>query len=142
MNDLISQFEDIKERNTSINAYISFADIEKQNVSKTGKLSGKTIAIKDTISTEGLRTTCASKMLENYVPPFDALIILVKSSASSNWISPKSNAILMTLDSEINSKLLLSIDNGAAKREDKDNTSIIKFFNASPSLIDIVILIY
>tara|TARA_B100000949_G_scaffold235319_1_gene257699 strand:+ start:258 stop:1601 length:1344 start_codon:yes stop_codon:yes gene_type:complete len=75
MNDLISQFEDIKERNTSINAYISFADIEKQNVSKTGKLSGKTIAIKDTISTEGLRTTCASKMLENYVPPFDAHVV-------------------------------------------------------------------
>ena len=75
MSDLQSQFDDIKEKNTSINAYISFADVDKQNISKTGKLSGKTIAIKDTISTKGLRTTCASKMLENYIPPFDAHVV-------------------------------------------------------------------
>ena len=75
MSDLQSQFEDIKEKNTSINAYISFADVDKQNINQTGKLSGKTIAIKDTISTKGLRTTCASKMLENYIPPFDAHVV-------------------------------------------------------------------
>ena len=75
MSDLISQFENIKEKNKSINAYISFSDIEKENINQTGKLSGKTIAIKDTISTAGLRTTCASKMLENYIPPFDAHVV-------------------------------------------------------------------
>lgn len=75
MNDLASKFEDIKEKNKSINAYLTFSNLNTEQLIKNGKLSGKTIAIKDTISTEGLRTTCASKMLENYIPPFDAHVV-------------------------------------------------------------------
>ncbi|SEK53983.1 Asp-tRNA(Asn)/Glu-tRNA(Gln) amidotransferase subunit GatA [Haloferax larsenii] len=56
----------------SLNAFITKETVESD---EDGPLSGKSIAVKDNISTEGLRTTCGSEMLEDYVPPYDATVV-------------------------------------------------------------------
>ena len=40
-----------------------------------GKLAGVPVAIKDVLCTKGVRTTCASRILENFVPPYNAHVV-------------------------------------------------------------------
>ncbi len=56
----------IDERDPELNAYLTLVD-ERQG-------DGVPIALKDVISTRGIRTTAGSRMLENYVPVFDATV--------------------------------------------------------------------
>lgn len=77
----------IAEKDDLLGAFITVAESDKlqnriEEVQKgieegryTSKLAGVPIAIKDNICTKGLRTTCASKMLENFVPSYDAEVI-------------------------------------------------------------------
>ena len=68
-----------------IGAYITQCEDVMQQAQKVDKalaagevlhpLAGIPVAVKDNISTKGIRTTCASRMLEHYVPPYDATVI-------------------------------------------------------------------
>ncbi len=76
----------IAERNPELNAYLTLSEerayaqaARMDALVAAGKplpaLAGVPIAIKDVISTRGVRTTCGSKILENYVPPYDATAV-------------------------------------------------------------------
>jgi aspartyl-tRNA(Asn)/glutamyl-tRNA(Gln) amidotransferase subunit A len=56
----------------SHNAFITEETIEGE---RSGPLDGRTVAVKDNISTAGVRTTCGSETLEEYVPPYDATVV-------------------------------------------------------------------
>ena len=69
-----------------INGYITFLgeraleeakkkDEELAKGNSIGKLFGIPIAIKDNIITKDIKTTCASKILENFLPPYNATVI-------------------------------------------------------------------
>jgi aspartyl-tRNA(Asn)/glutamyl-tRNA(Gln) amidotransferase subunit A len=76
----------IEKRNPELNAYLTLSPqrayaqtdrIDRMRASgeKLPPLAGVPVAIKDVISTRGVRTTCASRILENYVPPYDATAV-------------------------------------------------------------------
>jgi aspartyl-tRNA(Asn)/glutamyl-tRNA(Gln) amidotransferase subunit A len=79
-------YKRIDSRNGELNAYLTLSKERAYKQAErvdtlvaAGKalpaLAAVPIAIKDVISTRGIRTTCGSKILEDYVPPFDATAV-------------------------------------------------------------------
>jgi aspartyl-tRNA(Asn)/glutamyl-tRNA(Gln) amidotransferase subunit A len=75
-----------REENSQTHAYLSFSEDRALAASRRvdeklargedpGLLAGVPVAVKDVIVTQGVRTTCGSKLLANYVPPYDATAI-------------------------------------------------------------------
>src|ERR1700691_3127804 len=73
-------------QNPATNAYLRFSperalsaaarvDEKIARGDDPGPLAGVPVAVKDVILTKGLRTTCGSKLLADYVPPYDATAI-------------------------------------------------------------------
>jgi len=50
-------------------------DRKRESGEPLGRLAGLPVAVKDNMCTQGTATTCASRMLENFVPPYDAHVV-------------------------------------------------------------------
>ncbi len=87
-------FAKIEEKEKTLNCYVTLdkegalkqaEEIQKKidNGSLTGALAGVPVAIKDNMCTEGMLTTCSSKILGNFIPTFscEAVINLEKAGA-------------------------------------------------------------
>lgn len=78
-------FAQIKEKDDKLLSYITVTEDEayaaaenaqkRIDEGKAAPLTGIPLAIKDNICTDGVKTTCSSRMLENFVPPYDATVI-------------------------------------------------------------------
>ncbi|HOP29094.1 MAG TPA: Asp-tRNA(Asn)/Glu-tRNA(Gln) amidotransferase subunit GatA [Spirochaetota bacterium] len=75
----------INEKDKDINSYITVdenlllkqaaeSDLRRSAGKSLSKFDGIPVAVKDNINTAGIRTTCASRILENFVPPFNATV--------------------------------------------------------------------
>lgn len=64
----------INEKEPEVNAFVS-TRLEEAIAESKNPEAGIPIGIKDNICTKGIKTTCSSKMLENFVSPYDATVI-------------------------------------------------------------------
>lgn len=80
--EIVASYQNrINEKEKEVQAFITITDkeaketLQKEEIQNNSfKLAGIPIGIKDNICTKGVKTTCASKMLENFVSPYDATV--------------------------------------------------------------------
>ena len=75
----------IKEQDRKLNAYITVDDAGALSQARAAEarlrrgeaasLTGIPLALKDVLVTQDLRTTCGSRILENFIPPYDAAVV-------------------------------------------------------------------
>ena len=72
----------INEKEKEVGAFVTLRTEEAEKEAKkidiegsTGTYAGIPIGIKDNLCTKGVKTTCSSKMLENFVSPYDATVV-------------------------------------------------------------------
>ena len=117
-------FKRIAARNTQLNAFLTlceeraYAQADKVDaLAAAGKplpaLAGVPIAVKDTISTKGVRTTCGSKILEHYVSPYDATAI-TRLEAAGAVILGKTNCDEFAMGSSNENSAYGPVQNPAA----------------------------
>jgi aspartyl-tRNA(Asn)/glutamyl-tRNA(Gln) amidotransferase subunit A len=94
--EIVSEYLE-KIKKSKLNAFITVSKesalLQAQKIDSQGHegpLAGIPIAIKDNISTKGILTTCASKILTGYIPPYDAHVI-EKLKAAGAIIIGKTN---------------------------------------------------
>ena len=77
--DAIKAYKDrIEKLEGKVGAFVSIQDIDEnevENIDSSKSFAGVPIGIKDNINVTGTHTTCSSKMLENYVSPYDATVV-------------------------------------------------------------------
>ena len=91
-----SYIEVIEKTDEKLNSFVtrSFesalkdAEVADEKIAKGegGVLTGVPLAIKDIFITKGVRTTCGSKILENYVPPYDGTVVKKIKNAGANLL--------------------------------------------------------
>lgn len=81
------QIDRIKEKDSEYNCYVSVledsalaeaAEVQKRIDSgelDNAPLAGVPVAVKDNICTKGIKTTCSSKILHNFLPPYNATVV-------------------------------------------------------------------
>jgi aspartyl-tRNA(Asn)/glutamyl-tRNA(Gln) amidotransferase subunit A len=68
---------------TAERALASAAAVDRHPERTTLPLAGVPVALKDNLSTRGVRTTASSKILENFVPPYDATVVTLLERAGA-----------------------------------------------------------